>query len=183
MAFNIQAVQIEAVELIHRLAVKHFWANQTHAHRRLHCCTAPNRLVHVGLQKCEHRLCIRKLGVIEAVEVELERFTLNDVGALTGNREVGQCHLGLAAQIKPTQFKRRPHVGAEKWRWRVSVKTNFFPFACAGNREQQGRVVPVCIRRRFAQGRLLWQIHCHYAASCLRRNTKRSGLDSRAVQA
>jgi hypothetical protein len=98
----------------------------------------------------EHGLCVRELGVVETVEVELEGFTLNDVGALTGNGEMRQSHLGLAAQIKPTQLKRRPHIGTKKWGWRMGFKSKFFPFGCAGDGEQQGCVVAVGVGRGFA---------------------------------
>ena len=134
-ALDVKPVQAQAVELLHRLAVEQFGVEQPHAHRRLHYSAAPGRLVQVCTQVRQHGSGISKHRVVEAVEVELERLALDDVGRFAGHGDVRQRHLRFAAWPKPAELKSSPNISAQK-RQR-SRQPEFGALGLAGDRVQK----------------------------------------------
>ncbi len=100
-ALHIQAVQQQAVEFLHGLAVEHLGQHQFHAHGRLAVRTAPRGLADVRPDARLHFRGIRESRVVEAVQVELERLALDDVGRLAGHGDVRERDLRFAAQVQP----------------------------------------------------------------------------------
>ncbi len=113
-ALHVQAVQQQAVELLHGFAVEHLGQHQFHAHGRLAVRTAPRGLADVRPDARLHLCGIRESRVVEAVQVELERLALDDVGGLAGNGDVREGDLRLAAQVQPRQLEGGPQVRPEK---------------------------------------------------------------------
>ena len=148
-AFHVQAVQAQAVQFVHGFLVKQLGCNQLDPHRGGVGRAAPHGFADVGTQAGLHLAGIAKAGVVEAVEVELERLALNDVGRLARDGEVHQRHLGLAAQVEPRHLKRRPQIGPEKGR--NIGNADLGPLARAWDGKEQRRVVLVRVGRGFAQ--------------------------------
>ncbi|MNT52242.1 hypothetical protein D3C72_1892580 [compost metagenome] len=115
---------------------------------------APYGFAEVGHQLSAHIARAGKAAVVEAVEIELEGFALDDVGCFAGDGEIHQGHLWLAPQVEPRDLIRRPQVGAKK-RQPVVLQSDLGTLGRARQRKEQGRVVLVDIGRALAQGRLL----------------------------
>jgi hypothetical protein len=140
-------VQTQIVKFMHRFPVKQLGQQQPHAH----CCdmrhAAPGGFADVGAQPRLYGGGVGKPGVVETVQVKLERLILDNIRRLAGHGEMRQ--LRLAAQVQPAQLERSPQVGAKKRR--RDAHANFFALGQAQNRKQQRRLVLVHISRRFAQ--------------------------------
>ena len=134
---------------MHGFLVKQLGCNQLDPHRGGVGRAAPHGFADVGTQAGLHLAGIAKAGVVEAVEVELERLALNDVGRLARDGEVHQRHLGLAAQVEPRHLKRRPQIGPEEG-WDIG-NADLGPLVCAWDGKEQRRVVLVGVVRGFAQ--------------------------------
>jgi len=134
---------------VYRLAVEGLWSQQFHAHAAGVGCTAPGGLTEVGPQPGLHLGGVTETGVVEAVEVQLERLALDDVGAFAGHGDMGDGHLGLAAQIEPRQLEGGPQVGPEEGR--VTVDADLLALAKAWDREQQIGLVLVDVGRGLAE--------------------------------
>ena len=159
-ALQVKAVQVQAIEFMHRLTVKQFGQQDPHAQAGRLRGAAPRGLGEVGAQACLHGLNVGEAGVVEAVEVQLERFAFDDVGRLAGHGNVCQCHLGLAALVEPRQFERGPQIGTHERR--TARDTDLGPLARARQGKQQRGIVLVDIGRRLAQGGLVCRGHVYY---------------------
>ena len=78
-AFQIQTVKVETVEFMHRLFVEILRQDQLHTNTRHDRSALPNRGAQVFTKTCLHRRSIRKHRVVKTVEVELDRFALDDM--------------------------------------------------------------------------------------------------------
>ena len=157
-ALHIQAVQQQAVELLHHFLVEAVQADDLHADASLLLAAAPQRFGQVGAQACLDFGRVGQAGVVEAVEVELERLALDEIGGLAGNREMHERHLRLAAQVEPGQLEGRPQVGAEEGHL-SALNADFFALGRAGQGEQQRGGVLVDVGGAFAQLGLFGSIH------------------------
>ena len=115
-ALNVHAVQIKAIQFMHGLFVKLFGQNDFDATTCQNFSAMPQSCIQVVSHAITHRLHIDKARGIETVQVQLQRFTFNDVSAFGGHRDVCNGHLRLALQVQPREFKRRPQICAKKYR-------------------------------------------------------------------
>jgi hypothetical protein len=135
VALQIQTVKTETIQLMHRLAVKALGQHQLHTHTRFDGFAMPNARAQVLTQTRLQLGHIVDARVVETVQVQLERFALNDVRGLCRHGDACQSHLGLTACVEPAQLIRRPQVSTKKWR--LCGDTNFVAFGLARNGKQQ----------------------------------------------
>ena len=159
---------------MHRLFVKLFGQNDFDATACQNFSAMPQSCIQVVSHAITHRLHIDKARGIETVEVQLQRFTFNDVSAFCGHRDVRNGHLRLALQIEPRELKRSPQICTKENR--RTYNAQLFALDSTGNWKQQGRIVLIDIGAVFAQLRLLWLVHT--APFSRRRKTQRLTSDS-----
>ena len=93
---------------MNRFFVKIFWLDDLDPAARLDLTAMPKGLVQVFAHAITHSLHIHKGRGIEAVQVQLERFTFNDVRTFGGHHDVRDGHLRFTLQIEPRQLKGGP---------------------------------------------------------------------------
>ena len=163
---------------MHRFFVKIIGQNNFHTATRFDLPPVPQGLIEVFAHAIANGLHIDKLRRIETVQVQFERFALNDVRTFSRHCDVRQRHLRLAFEVKPRQFKSGPQISAkENGR---SVNAQLFTLHSARNREQQRRIVLIHIRAVFAQLRLFGLVHT--TPFTRRRNTHRFSSDADATK-
>ena len=153
--------------------------DQLHADTRHDISALPNSSAQVFAKSYLYRRSICKHRVVKTVEVELDRFALDDMRRFSRYGDACESQLRFTARIEPTHLIRRPQICSEERQG--CRKTNFVALGSARNRKQQRCVVLVNIGRRFTQLRLLRRIHALGAS--LRRNTFRSVSEAFASKA
>ena len=135
LAFDVEAIEVEAVQLVHRLAVEVFRRDEAHADRGLHRPALPDGGAHIDLDAAPHLGGVSDARAVEAAQVKLEGFAFDDVRALARHHDVGDGQLRLAAQVEPRQLEGRPQVGAKKAR--LAGDADAFTLWRARNGKQQ----------------------------------------------
>ena len=151
-ALQVQAVQAQALQLLHALALKVRRRDQTYADGCAGLCAAPGGFAQVLAQALTQGIGVGKARAGKAVQVELERFALDDVQAFAGHSELRQRNLRFAARIEPAQFVSGPQVGAKKRR--RAGQADLGATWRARDGKEQACVVLVRIHRGLAQGRI-----------------------------
>src|SRR5690606_34381101 len=95
--------------------------------------------------------------LVEAVEIELERFRFDQVRRLGRYAEFADRHAGLATRIQPGQFVGIPDVDATERQG--AAEAELLAFRCARDRKQQARLVvrtrtDALAERRVQSGRV-----------------------------
>ena len=84
-AFQVQSVEVKAIEFMHGLFVEILRQDQLHTDTRHDISALPNRSAQVFAESCLHLHCISKHRVVKTVEVELDRLTLDNVSGFSRN--------------------------------------------------------------------------------------------------
>ncbi|MNF82599.1 hypothetical protein D3C84_649080 [compost metagenome] len=92
-------------------------------------------------------------GLVQRVQVKLERLGLDDVRRIGGNGELADGHHRLAGRRQPGQFVAVPVIHAQV-RQGGSGQPQLVPLGHAGDREEQLRVVGADVLAGFAQRRM-----------------------------
>ncbi len=132
--FHIQPVQQHAVQLAHGDGGEGVRQGQRH----MHVGAKAGR--QVLLQQGLERVRAVEAGLVERVQVQLERLGLDDVGRIGRHREAGDGHLRLAPLVQPRQFIGVPDVDPEEGQ--RTLQAQLVALALARDGEQQfGRVI------------------------------------------
>jgi hypothetical protein len=89
------------------------------------------------MQQLLQRLGRSDLGLVERVQVQLERLRLDDVRRIGRNDERGQRHLRLALQVQPRYLVGIPDIHAEEGQRAPFRQADLRAFRLARDREQQ----------------------------------------------
>ncbi|MNT42398.1 hypothetical protein D3C72_1788170 [compost metagenome] len=148
--FQVQSVEQHAVELAHFQLAEIFLQGQFHLHGRA------ETVRQILLEQGQQRFGAVQFGLVERVQVQLERFRLDDVRRIGRRADLGDGHLRLAALVQPRQFIRIPDIEAEERQ--CAMQLQLVALALARNRKQQFRRVIGAVGGAFAQGRLFGEI-------------------------
>nr|GEU28525.1 hypothetical protein [Tanacetum cinerariifolium] len=150
---DVEAVQQQAVQLAHGQLAELLGLREHDVH------AGACRLRQILQQQRVQRIDAVETGLVERVQVQLERFRFDDVGRVGRHGDAGNRHLRLAAAVKPRDFVGIPDIDAKERQG--AGQPQFVALALARNREQQfrrvigavggdrvGRLVPVAIPER-----------------------------------
>jgi hypothetical protein len=144
---DVEAVQQEAVQFAHLQLAEVFRQGQRRVHRRA------EGVRQVVAQQGQQGVRVGQAGLVEGIQVQLERLRFDDVGRIGRRRDGRDRHLRLAAHVQPRQFVGIPDVDAEEGQG--AGQAEFVALLLARDGKQQLRCVFGLVGRSLAERRLI----------------------------